>query len=54
MMTEELTDKHINSGLYCFAEIEPGTIEVLGLPSQDAKNNAEFGSEKVASFAGTK
>lgn len=38
-----LTERHINSGLYCFAEIDRGSITCLGLPLQDA----DIGSEKV-------
>lgn len=44
---ENLTDRQINSGLYCFAETEPGVIRCLGLPSQDAVDDAGIGSEKV-------
>lgn len=40
-----LTDKHINSGLYCFAETEPGSIRCLGLPSQETDGGE--GAEKV-------
>jgi len=40
---ETLTEQHINSGLYCFAEIEPRSITCLGLPAQDT----EIGTEKV-------
>lgn len=47
MAEDKLTDRHINSGLYCFAEIEPGTIRCLGLPTQDVDDNPDFGSEKV-------
>ncbi len=41
--SEDLTEKHINSGRYCFAEVEEGKIECLGL--QDS--NSDFGSDKV-------
>lgn len=44
---EDLTDRQINSGLYCFAEIEPGVIRCLGLRSQDPGDDAGIGSEKV-------
>lgn len=44
---DTLTDRHINSGLYCFAEIDPGKIKCLGLPPQGEDDNTEFGSEKV-------
>lgn len=47
MEEHNITNRHINSGLYCFAEIEPGTIMCLGLPSQDADGGSDFGTEKV-------
>lgn len=43
---ETLTDRQINSGMYCFAETKPGSIRCLGLPTQDADNGG-WGSEKV-------
>lgn len=42
-----LTDRDINSGLYCFAEIELGKIICLGLPTQVGCDNTGVGSEKV-------
>jgi CheY-like chemotaxis protein len=47
---EALTDKHVNSGLYCFAETEPGKIRCLGLPSTTVLSNAttaQPGTDKV-------
>lgn len=47
---EPLTDKHVNSGLYCFAETEPGKILCLGLPSTKVRSNAttaQPGTDKV-------
>lgn len=44
---DSLTERHINSGLYCFAEIEPGKIKCLGLPSPETKDSPDFGSEKA-------
>lgn len=47
-VTEDiLTDRDINSGLYCFAEVEPGTVRCLGLRSQEAGGETGVGLEKV-------
>lgn len=41
---QALTDRDVNSGLYCFAETEPGLIRCLGLPSSEVGGG---GTEKV-------
>jgi CheY-like chemotaxis protein len=47
---EELTDKYINSGLFCFVETRPGVVECLGLYRINEKNPFQNGKASWCTF----